>query len=342
MVVSPSVEFLSMDVRDGLPLANESVHSIVTSPPYWGLRDYHVNGQLGMERSPEEYVGKLVAMMREMRRVLRREGTLWLVIGDSYANSWPCSRRNVIGQGPLEDGRRDNRPPRLGNGLKDKDLCMIPARAALALQADGWRLRQDIIWAKPNAMPESVRDRCTRSHEYVYLLTKSARYYWDRDAILEPSITSDPRRPYTSEGAWEMDGRPREQRHGGEIRGKGGRNAFRGQGAERDSANGPANRSGRDMRDVGAYTTRNKRDVWTVATRPYRGAHFATFPPALIRPMILAGCPLGGTVLDPFCGSGTVGEVAMGLGRNAILNDINPDYVIMAMKRCGCLDGLEI
>ncbi len=244
-------------------LPDESVQCCVTSPPYWGLRDYSTEGQLGLEKTPEEYVAKMVEVFREVRRVLRKDGTLWLNLGDSYASAWPApnTRRNII-DNPISGGKRgQHRPERMGNGLKEKDLCGIPWRVAFALQDDGWWLRSDIIWAKPNPMPESVTDRPTKSHEYLFLLTKSASYYYDAEAIKEKNCV-------TSE--W-VEPAPRLER--AEVRN--GLNPVKGQ--------------------VGFYhlanpgSGRNKRSVWTVATAPYPEAHFATYPPDLIKPCILAG-----------------------------------------------------
>ena len=212
----------------------------------------------------------------------------------------------------------------------------IPWRVAFALQADGWYLRQDIIWAKPSPMPESVKDRCTKSHEYVFLLSKSARYYYDAEAIAEPVTQSTIERlsQPTLDRQVVSDRVPGKTNGNMKAVGRGGRNAFRGQGRDRDGENGPANRDGRDMKDVGAEkATRNRRSVWTVATQPYSGAHFATYPPELIRPCILAGCPIGGTVLDPFGGSGTTGEVAEMEGRNSVLIELNTAYAELARKR---------
>jgi len=335
-------------------LPASSVHCCVTSPPYWGLRDYGVEGQLGLEKTPEEYVGKLVDVFREVRRVLRDDGTLWLNLGDSYSSSTKGDNRtreeklsasglNLHHDVALAQSQHDVvGVRRVETGLKPKDLVGIPWRVAFALQADGWYLRSDIIWAKPNPMPESVTDRPTKSHEYVFLLSKNRQYWYDAEAIKEPSITNDTRKPYTSNGAKQLDGRPAEQWHGGEQRGRGGQNSFRGQGANRDTDTGPANRNGRDMKDIGIGATRNARSVWTVATKPFKGAHFATFPPDLIRPCILAGCPVGGTVLDPFFGAGTVGLVAKREGRDYIGIELNPEYVEMAENRIGREIGLRL
>jgi len=262
----------------------DSVHCCVTSPPYFNLRDYGAPGQLGREATPKEYVGKLAEVFREVRRVLRPDGTLWLNIGDSYTS------------GGRKTGDFDAKP---------KDLIGIPWMLAFALRSDGWYLRQDIIWRKPNAMPESVRDRCTKSHEYIFLLSKSERYYFDAAAIREKALESS-RARYKSAfncGKKELIGRGR-----GSV-----------------SPNSPG------MREFTGY--RNKRSVWDINTAGYRGAHFAVFPEKLVEPCVLAGCPQSGIVLDPFMGSGTTGVVAKRLGRGFIGIDINTDYCIMAIKR---------
>jgi len=285
------------------------VNCCVTSPPYWGLRDYGVEGQIGLEPTPEEYVEKLVRVFREVRRVLRDDGTLWLNLGDSYS-AHPGQRKGTDKAGSKQQSKRGSTgsPSHSVGGLKPKDLIGIPWRVAFALQEDGWYLRQDIIWHKPNPMPESVTDRCTKSHEYIFLLSKSGRYFYDADAIREPhkaeSIT-----------------RAKRNSHPNELRAiafPGGNPSVRdrGEGTIQLAANG-----------------RNKRSVWTVPTKPYKGAHFATFPPALIEPCILAGCPVGGTVLDPFGGSGTTGMVAKQNNRHAILIELNQKYVDLQHNR---------
>ena len=314
------------DCREALAsLPADSVDCVVTSPPYWGLRDYgtatwtggdethehagmelrtsdtggpkqqtkrgsigvrsgdcacgatRTDSQLGLERTPEEYVANMVAVFREVRRVLKPSGTCWLNLGDSYATGGGSVGRAPGGgdQGErfIRAGMIATQPNRMKlEGLKPKDLVGIPWRVAFALQADGWYLRSDIIWSKPNPMPESVTDRPTKSHEYLFLLTKSPRYYFDADAVREASITNDARRPYTSKGAWELDGRPEEQRHGGKLRS-----------------------------DPTAATARNIRSVWTIATRPYPGAHFAVFPPELPERCIKAGSSEKGVC--PECGA---------------------------------------
>lgn len=259
-------------------LPDESVHCVVTSPPYFGLRDYGEDEQIGLEATPDDFVQALVEVFREVRRVLRDDGTVWLNLGDSYAGS---------GKGRNGDGTSAASPTSkqatsrgttegvltktVNHGLKQKDLMGIPWRVAFALQADGWYLRQDIIWSKPNPMPESVKDRCTKAHEYIFLLTKSPKYFYDEEAVKEVGVDET--------------------------------------------------------------TTRNRRSVWTVTTKPFKGAHFATYPPDLIEPCILAGCPEGGTVLDPFGGSGTTAGVALKHGRKAILCELNPEYAALIPRR---------
>lgn len=354
------------DCRDVLPtMPAESVHCIVTSPPYFGLRDYgtgvweggastckhlprgmsadnmnvraaapngkpsahdaailrgecpcgavRVDRQIGLESTPDEYVVKLVKVFREARRVLRSDGTFWLNLGDSYAaqrGGTAMPAQTVAGG---KSGKGDEKSFRgmskgvhahrnaAAIGLKHKDRLMIPARIALALQADGWWLRDEIIWHKPNPMPVSVTDRTTPAHEMIYMFSKSARYHYDMEAIKEPSVTKDQRRPYTSQGAKQLDGR-----------------------AEWKSG---------QKRDEADFTLRQPRSVWTVPTKPFGGAHFATFPPDLIEPCIKAGCPKDGTVLDPFGGAGTTGLVSDRLGRNAILIELNPEYANLASDR---------
>ena len=261
---------------------DESIHCCVTSPPYWGLRDYGVEGQLGLEPTPEEYVSKMVEVFREVKRVLRKDGTLWLNLGDSYVTSHG-----------------------VGNGRKPKDLVGIPWMVAFALRADGWYLRQDIIWHKPNAMPESVTDRCTKAHEYIFLLTKKQKYFYDAEAIKEKQSGEIKTRRFSSDG-------------GAKARAMG------------KHISGGNEGTGAKWTDTGS---RNKRSVWTVATKPFKEAHFATYPPDLIEPCILAGCPEGGVVLDPFMGSGTTGMVAAMYQRNFIGFELNQEYCKMAEKR---------
>ena len=311
-------------------LPSRSVNCCVTSPPYFGLRDYGHEGQIGLEETPDAYVAKLVAVFREVKRLLRDDGTLWLNLGDSYAaqrggTEMPAetiaggkggksqdleayrgrgfSPKTITGQ---ESAESRTNPVAHRNcrafGLKHKDLIGIPWRVAFALQADGWYLRQDIIWHKPNPMPESVTDRCTKAHEYIFLLSKSARYFYDAEAIKEPAANSSIARLSQPNLASQVG-----------------------------SARVPGKTNG-NMKAVGGEM-RNPRSVWTVNTQPYKGAHFATFPLNLIRPCILAGCPTGGTVLDPFGGSGTTGQVAMEEGRKSILCELNPEYVQLMNQR---------
>ena len=281
-------------------LEPESVHTCVTSPPYYNLRDYGAAGQIGMEDTPEEYIGKLVDVFREVRRVLRQDGTLWVNIGDSYATRSgpqpPTNTRNTCGH------TAKHRP----SGYKYKDLMGIPWLLAFALRADGWYLRQDLIWHKTNAMPESVRDRCTKAHEYIFLLSKSERYYFDAAAIREPCGVKGNARTFRGGGAY-----------------TGGRSFQNSTRVERESHGNSANNTG----------GRNKRSVWSIATAQFKAAHYATFPERLVEPCILAGCPEGGTVLDPFAGSGTTGVVAKRLRRHFVGVEINPDYWQMATDR---------
>ena len=295
----------NMDCLEGLKqLPDNSINCCVTSPPYWGLRDYGVEGQIGLEKTPEEYVSKMVEVFREVKRVLRKDGTLWLNLGDSYAGSGRGpTGRNGIGN---QEKRQGFHSPKvvIPTGLKPKDLVGIPWMVAFALRADGWYLRQDIIWHKPNPMPESVKDRCTKAHEYIFLLSKSSKYYYDAEAIKEPLARPEELLRKTPAVF-------------------GGRNKHDGYGTRKYSGN----------EYVGTYTGRNKRSVWTVSTKPFPEAHFATFPPDLIKPCILAGCPAGGVVLDPFMGSGTTGMVAAMHQRNFIGFELNPEYCKMAEKR---------
>lgn len=364
---TPSVTLYNSDCLTALKaLPDGSIQTCVTSPPYYGLRDYgtatweggaddcdhvanpkatkkfgndefnenrpsreatatagyfapvcpkcgavRVDHQIGLEDTPEAYVNRLVEVFREVRRVLRDDGTLWVNIGDSYANSAAAGDK-VFGNPEFNQ----NRPSRsatqtaaksVPQGLKPKDLIGIPWRLAFALQADGWYLRQDIIWAKPNPMPESVTDRCTKAHEYIFLLSKSARYFYDSGAVKEPSSPNT--KPHQKH--WN----PPDQ-----------------------STHGEQNRIHKNRRDSQRKyfdgVSRNRRSVWSVATKPYSGAHFAVFPPELITPCVLAGAPLGGTVLDPFSGSGTTLQTAKDLGRKAVGIELNPNYCPLIVERC--------
>ena len=280
------------DCRDILPtLPADSVHCCVTSPPYFGLRDYGCDGQIGLEPTPAEFVAEMVAVFREVRRVLRDDGVCWLNLGDSYATGagkvGNCPGGGKQGENWTGPKTQANRLPL--PGLKPKDLIGIPWRVAFALQEDGWYLRQDIIWHKPNPMPESVTDRCTKSHEYMFLLTKSERYFFDNQAIQESSITNDERRPYGSQGAWDMDGRDESKRPKGKPRTAG--NKSHKYVDEYESSESEEHRTKAGLMKVAdvPWEKRNKRSVWTVTTKPYGGAHFAVFPPDLIEPCILAG-----------------------------------------------------
>jgi DNA modification methylase len=316
------IQYLRGDCRQVLTsLPKSSVHCCITSPPYWGLRDYGVDGQLGLERTPGEYVQKMVEVFRLVRRILRDDATLWINMGDSYVSNPGNGRggEGVDGGTPHRSGR-----DKTGCGLKTKDLAGMPWRLAFALQEDGWYLRSDIIWNKPNAMPESVTDRPTKAHEYIFLLAKSERYFYDADAIREPFATTDAHRA-TAEWVkgWATDGAHNAIAHNVPKSHRGSKFGS-GKTAKLTTGSGP-----RSDHALG----RNKRSVWTVSTQPYAQAHFATFPPELIRPCIKAGCPAGGTVLDPFGGSGTTGLVAEQEGRNAILIELNPDYIELQRQR---------
>ncbi|MEE9609741.1 MAG: site-specific DNA-methyltransferase [Desulfatiglandales bacterium] len=322
---------------------SESVQCCVTSPPYWGLRDYGIEGQLGLEKTPEEYTARMVEVFREVRRVLRDDGTLWLNLGDSYAaQTGPGFNGNK-----RMDSQNLNASKGIVTGLRPKNLVGIPWRIAFALQADGWYLRSDIIWAKPNPMPESVADRPTKAHEYLFLLSKSPHYYYDFEAIKEPVSHSQVGRIRTDQvggKSWAERGQHSEGGRyekakalpDGQANIRTARDNFRRYGSKRAEVH-PGQSVGTHRPDRPesscAMDSRNKRSVWIVATKPYPEAHFATFPPGLIQPCILAGCPKGGTVLDPFAGSGTAGIVAINEGRNFVGIELNPEYIEMAEAR---------
>lgn len=318
-----SIRLIVGDCRERLAdLPDESVHCVVTSPPYFGLRDYGVGGQIGLEPTPDAYVAELVAVFREVRRVLRRDGTCWLNLGDSYAGNKAGNTNGTGTSGLKRDGRpeasRAATVAKMGadmasmsfqksvpDGLKPKDLIGVPWRVAFALQADGWWLRSDIIWSKPNPMPESVRDRPTKAHEYVFMLTKSERYFYDADAIAEPTVSLDPDHPSYRPNSVAI------------------------------AENGRKEYSAKHAMSARSYNPagRNARTVWTIATQPYAEAHFATFPPELAERCIKAGSPKGGVVLDPFAGAGTTLLVADRLGRDAIGVELNPTYASLAERR---------
>lgn len=298
----------NQDCIEGLKtIPDNSVNCCVTSPPYYGLRDYGVDDQIGLEDTPKQYVEKMVAVFREVRRVLMDDGTLWLNLGDSY-NSAPSgnnkpsgfqqNRSNVL----FGSNAQKNGFNKMTKGLKPKDLIGIPWMVAFALRADGWYLRQDIIWHKPNPMPESVTDRCTKSHEYIFLMSKSQRYYYDYEVIQEKTVTTGvhTNKKYT-----------------------GNSSIYAG--------NHPNANSGLASMEIGE--NKNKRSVWTVSVKPFKEAHFATFPPDLIVDCIKAGCPENGIVLDPFMGAGTTAVVARKLNRNYIGFELNPDYCKIQDRR---------
>lgn len=320
-------------------LPEQSVHTCITSPPYYGLRDYGVDGQIGLEASPREFIDNLVEVFREVRRVLRDDGTLWVNIGDSYAGSWGSQAKRespaAIGRNSiLNHPKRASGTGRLTDGYKGKDLMGIPWRLAFALQDDGWYLRQDIIWHKPNPMPESVKDRCTKAHEYLFLLSKGSRYWFDQGSIREPAAQSSIDR--WAQNVEDHAGSDRiPGKTNGPMKSVGGsrRNSFARETKYTEGEHGQTGQHRPGRPDIDYDTTRNKRSVWTVATTGFKGAHFATFPPELIEPCILAGCPVGGTVLDPFGGSGTTAGVAMAHDRNAVLCELNPQYAELVPDR---------
>jgi len=285
------------------------VQTCVTSPPYFGLRDYGHDGQIGLEQTPEQYIAAMVEVFQCVKDVLADDGTLWLNIGDSYARTGGTDRKvsasAKVGSTRNTIEQMSDRTQHAPTGLKDKDLIGIPWMLAFALRADGWYLRQDIIWHKPNPMPESVRDRCTKAHEYIFLLSKSDRYFFDNEALKEPSVT-----PVDMQIAKRNKAPHKGQRDSGMRETTGGFDKI-----------------------TRVYETRNRRSVWTVATRPYKGAHFATFPTALIEPCILAGSRPNDIVLDPFMGSGTTAQVAIQHGRQYLGCELNPEYSALQQER---------
>lgn len=338
-------------------LPSESVQCCVTSPPYWGLRDYGHANQIGQEATPELFVQTMVEVFREVRRVLKADGTCWLNLGDSYFGSWGNysggnrgkeGGQREIGKGsqvpnPAYDGLEKMRPPTSLKhpSLKPKDIVGIPWRVAFALQADGWYLRQDIIWAKPNPMPESVTDRCTKSHEYIFMLSKSERYLWNQDAIAEPVADATVQRIQqatldTQEGSGRVPGKTNGKMKA--VVNESARKALRTDVESRHRSSIPGGQS----LCAEPKATRNKRSVWNVPTAPYKEAHFATYPPDLIKPCILAGTKPGDVVLDPFGGSGTTGQVALELGRKATLIELNPDYAKIIDQRTAITPGLAL
>ena len=294
-------EIINNDCLEALQLMDdESIDCCITSPPYLGLRDYGHSAQVGQEGSMTKYLERMVIIFREVKRVLKPQGTLWLNLGDSYNGS------GGAGGDYNKGGMREGQPKYKGRNdplLKRKDLMGIPHRVAFALQDDGWYLRQDIVWSKPNPMPEPVKDRCTKSHEYIFLLTKSPNYYYDYEVIKEEA---------------------KQNRWGGKksMNISNSKVTDNSEGVSKGKMYAGLNRE-RDMMP----SKRNKRSVWNVATKPYKGAHFAVFPPELIEPCILAGCPEGGVVLDPFGGSGTTAGVAEYHNRDSIILELNADYI---------------
>jgi len=295
-------KIINGDCREKLKgLPEESVQCCVTSPPYWGLRDYGVKNQIGLEGAPEKYVENMVLVFNEVRRVLKKDGTLWLNLGDSYAGN--MSRASEGGRSNM-GAEREGIFKRIPNGIKTKDLIGIPWMVAFALRGTGWYLRQDIIWSKPNPMPESVTDRCTKSHEHILLLSKSEKYFYDHEAIKEKTVTPVDAANSMTFGSKNGKVNTNDMAHSNEVGKKWEYSEFR-----------------------------NKRDVWIVTTKPYKDAHFATYPPKLIEPCILAGSRPGDTILDPFHGSGTTGEVSGKWGREYIGIELNPEYIEISKKR---------
>lgn len=333
------------DVREALAdMEPDSVDCVVTSPPYWGLRDYGVPGQIGLEPTLGEHLDVMVSVFEAVKRVLKPTGTLWINYGDCYATS-PNGRSAADTKATGDDDRtfRDKPFSTIGGVLKAKDLCMVPNRLAIALQEAGWWVRSEIVWGKPNPMPESIRDRPATSHEKIFMLTKSARYFYDAEAVRQESATNDMRRPYAP---GQVDARG-----DGHARGGGTLRKIAKQDSIALAAAGAGASSGRRMAGfnqrwdeaeaVGLCSMgRNLRNyepapvnVWNIATQPFSEAHFATFPPELAERCILAGCPKGGLVLDPFGGAGTTALVALRHGRRASLIELNPEYAEMSRRR---------
>ena len=320
-------------------LPNESINCCITSPPYWGLRDYGLPDQLGLEKTPEEYVSKLTAIFAEVNRVLKADGMLWLNLGDSYASSGGHTKVGATGflsTMPDQAAARNFAAQKVPFGYKAKDLIGIPWFVAFSLRSWGWYLRSEIIWHKPNPMPESVTDRPTKAHEQIFLLTKSSKYYYDSVAASEPCVTNNPTDP-----SYRKNGKST-KRNRTEIPGQQPHSIYRTSGnrthkyvTEYEHSDTEEHRLKAGLLKVAdkPWVRRNRRTVWTVSTQPIKQAHFATFPEKLIEPCILAGCPIGGTVLDPFNGSGTTGIVATRHGRRYIGIELNPDYIDITEER---------
>lgn len=327
--MSDHLKVLIGDCRETLAkLEPNSVQCCVTSPPYYGLRDYGHDGQIGLEQTPDEYVAEMVKVFSAVKRVLKDDGVCFVNLGDSYAGSGKGSNPDgtvhesaLTGKQGTHKGTTEGitKPQKAKEiGLKQKDIIGIPWRVAFALQADGWYLRQDIIWHKPNPMPESVKDRCTKAHEYVFLLSKSPRYYWDADAIKDDAVW----------GGYK------------DAKSFGGKNGIRFGGNKYGDSDDPAYRTKSGNVWVGKGTEKaNKRSVWSITTQPYSGAHFATMPPKLAETCVLAGTKAGDIVLDPFGGSGTTGMVAIENGRRAILCELNESYVELIHERTNVTVG---
>lgn len=315
-----------------LDLPDNSVDCCVTSPPYYGLRDYNVTGQIGLEETPEKYISRLVSVFQEVRRVLKPEGTLWVNIGDSYAGSSKGAWKNKTAQKEIyvpDHGSAIARMPNVWEGIKPKDLIGIPWMLAFALRHAGWYLRQDIIWEKSNCMPESVKDRCVKSHEYIFLFSKSSKYYFDSEAIKQQAKPSTMKR--VSQDLEHQTGYTRSLKKNGTMKAViGGRKRANQNGILDDS--NPMFRSNTD-REYEYTDYANKRSVWTVSTAHCKEMHFAVFPEKLIVDCIKAGCPEHGIVLDPFMGSGTTAVVAKKLNRHYLGSELNPDYIRIAEKR---------
>jgi site-specific DNA-methyltransferase (adenine-specific) len=338
------------DVLDRLrELPDESVQCVVTSPPYWGLRNYGCERQIGLEATPREYVAKMMEVFAEARRVLRSDGTCWVNMGDSYARNG-----GTQGGGNRELMRIEGVQSRMlsipqGCGLKEKDLIGMPWRLAFALQEDGWWLRQDIIWSKPNPMPESVTDRCTKAHEYIFLLTKSAKYYYDQDAIRGEFSEETKAQSFETMDYARRDEYKNPTPKGWDTsKGEGGHGSIHKAGrasgnkkhklvTKYEGSDSEEHRTAAGLMKISekSYARPNKRSVWEIATEGYAEAHFATFPTKLVEPCILAGSKPGDVILDPFCGSGTTGLVAMRYQRDFVGIELNPDYARMAERRIG-------
>ncbi len=326
-------------------LAPESVNCCITSPPYWGLRDYDVTGQIGLEKTPELYIKKMVSVFREVKRVLRKDGTCWINIGDTYAGYKMGNTNFTMRNGAAGQFFTKKMP----SNVKPKDMIGIPWLLAFALRADGWFLRDEIIWSKPNPMRESVKDRCTKSHEKIFLLAKSRKYYFDQDAIKEPIKNETLKRLSqdieNQQGSIVPGREKRVKPHfpSGWKNGKGSHSAIDHNQGTRKKFDSNMSSGGKSWTghtgSIGANGTpthgemANKLNVWTVPTQGYKEAHFATYPENLIVPCILAGCPAGGVVLDPFHGSGTTGKVAKNHNRKYIGIELNDKYIELSKKR---------